>query len=79
MKFLRKIFGIEEVRPTIGDSRFTYYKSLTSGQWYWTLQAPNGEKVCQSEGYVTEAGAMNGVDAVRRYAAGAVLVRRDIA
>jgi uncharacterized protein len=36
------------------------------GQWYWHLQAVSGEIVAQSEGYETEAGAEEGVEACKR-------------
>lgn len=35
-------------------------------QWYWHLQAVNGEVVAQSEGYTTEQAANDGVAACKR-------------
>jgi hypothetical protein len=35
------------------------------GEFYWHLEAANHEIVLQSEGYVTEAGARNGIESVR--------------
>lgn len=42
------------------------------GQWYFHLQAANGKVVMQSEGYVTQEGASEGIAAARRAAAEAV-------
>jgi uncharacterized protein YegP (UPF0339 family) len=35
-------------------------------QWYWHLQATNGEIVAQSEGYASEQAANDGVAACKR-------------
>ena len=37
-------------------------------QFYWRLIAANGEPVAQSEGYVTESGAWEGIRAAHRAA-----------
>jgi len=47
--------------------RYILFKGR-NGQFYWNLKAPNGEIVAQSEGYVSKQGALNGIDANRRYA-----------
>lgn len=39
----------------------------TNQQYYFRLKAPNGEIILQSEGYVTRAGAENGVASSRRH------------
>jgi uncharacterized protein YegP (UPF0339 family) len=39
----------------------------TNQQHYFRLKASNGEIILQSEGYVSQAGAENGVDSVRRH------------
>lgn len=36
-------------------------------QWYFTLHAANGERILQSEGYVTKSGATNGIQSVRAH------------
>ena len=38
------------------------------GQFYWHLKAPNGEIICQSEGYASKQGAQNGIVACKKYA-----------
>jgi len=35
-------------------------------QFHWVLKAPNGEVILTSENYVSEAGALNGIESVRR-------------
>lgn len=47
------------------------------GQWYWSLRASNGEALCHSEGYPTEAGAIRGAKTAKRRAALARIVVRD--
>ncbi len=48
-------------------AKFVVFKG-SNGQYYWHLKAPNGEIICQSEGYTSKQGALNGVDACKRYA-----------
>lgn len=38
-------------------------------QWYFNLEAANGEIVEQSEGYESHAGALDGIEAAKRAAA----------
>ncbi|WP_341941723.1 YegP family protein [Microbacterium sp. LWH10-1.2] len=56
-------------------SSFNLYKTTgktqTNTQYYWTLQAENGEVIAVSEMYQTKAGAQNGIAAVKRVAPGA--------
>lgn len=33
------------------------------GEWYWRLRAANGEPVASGEGYVSKAGALEGIRA----------------
>lgn len=47
------------------------------GQWCWALRASNGEALCHSEGYPTEAGAIRGAKTAKRRAAQARIVVRD--
>lgn len=48
-------------------SKFVVFRGRDS-QYYFTLKAPNGERIFISEGYVSKAGALKGVAAVRQYA-----------
>lgn len=43
-------------------------------EWYWHIQADNGEIVAASEGYVTKQGAMRGVQALARVMGGPEVV-----
>ncbi len=51
-------------------------------QWYrnaprdfrWRLKSANGKTVASGEGYVTKAGALNGIEAHRRASARALVV-----
>ncbi len=56
----------------INQLHYTLFRGKNN-QFYWNLKAPNHEIVCQSEGYTTKQSAQNGIDAVRRYAGGAVI------
>ena len=40
----------------------------TDGQFYWKLNAENGETLCLSEGYTTKQNAINGIESCRRNA-----------
>ncbi|MFJ6534409.1 YegP family protein [Microbacterium sp. NPDC091662] len=56
-------------------SSFNIYKTLgktqVNTQYYWTLEAENGEVIATSEMYQSKAGAQNGIAAVKRVAPGA--------
>lgn len=54
------------------DSTFDL-KLASNGEFYFTLVAPNGEPIARSETYKTRQGALNGIEAVRKYAPGARL------
>lgn len=54
------------MRTTKG--KFTIFQGADR-QWYFRLRAPNGEPICHSEGYTTRQSALNGVNAVKSYAA----------
>ena len=43
----------------------------TNGQFYWKLNAANGEALCVSEGYMTKQHAINGIVSCRRNATNA--------
>ncbi len=46
-------------------SKFKLLKSSKNNDYYWHLQAANGEIILQSEGYKTKQGAENGIESVR--------------
>lgn len=48
----------------------------TSGGFFWTLKAANGEKLCHSEVYTTKQSAQAGIEAVKRVAPGAQVIDR---
>jgi len=50
-----------------------------SGEYRFVLTASNGEVIASSEGYRQKGSAMNGIDAVRRTAADAVVDDRTLA
>jgi len=39
-----------------------------AGDWRFRLKAGNGEVIATGQGYASKAGAMNGIDSVRRNA-----------
>ncbi len=45
---------------------YTLFKSEKSGEWYFNLKAGNHEIVLQSEGYVSQSGAKNGIASVQQ-------------
>jgi uncharacterized protein YegP (UPF0339 family) len=45
-----------------------------SGEYRFRLKSGNGEVIAISEGYSSKASALNGIDSVRRNAAGAEVV-----
>lgn len=53
--------------------KFELYKD-GKGKYRFRLKAGNGEIIAIGEAYESKASAMNGVDSVRRNAAGAALV-----
>ena len=40
----------------------------TDGQFYWKLNAANGETLCVIEGYTTKQNAINGIESCQRNA-----------
>lgn len=49
-------------------TKFKIFKG-TNGQYYYNLQAPNGEKILSGEGYTTEQSCRIGIASVRTNAA----------
>ncbi len=56
--------GGDEEDATASTGRFEIFVGQ-DGQYYFHLLAGNGEKLLQSEGYTSQAGAENGVDSLR--------------
>lgn len=50
--------------------KFEIFKGR-NGQYYFRLKAGNGEIIAQSEGYATKSAARNGIESVKKNAAGA--------
>lgn len=48
--------------------KFQVYKSI-DGQYRWRFIAANGEKICWSEGYTTQANALKSIELVKKYVA----------
>lgn len=40
-------------------------KTGINGQYYFSLKADNGQKILSSEGYISKAGCLNGIDSVK--------------
>ena len=47
--------------------KYELYKS-SNGEYYFRLKAGNGEVIATSEGYPSKAGALGGIDSVKRNA-----------
>lgn len=66
--------GIESVRTHSSDrDNFSLFQGKND-QFYFNLKARNGEIILASEGYVTKAGAENGIASVMTNAPTAVVV-----
>lgn len=48
---------------------FEVFRNGAGGKFYYRLKSPNGETILASEGYERKAFALNGIQAVKRYAA----------
>lgn len=57
--------------------RFEVFQD-SGGDWRFRLKAGNGEVVATGQGYASKAGALSGIDAVRRNAADAEVVEADV-
>jgi uncharacterized protein YegP (UPF0339 family) len=58
------------------NPKFVLFKG-EDGQFYFHLQAVNGEIVSQSEGYTEKASAKNGIEAIKRDAPAAPIDDRS--
>ncbi|MGF6824058.1 uncharacterized protein YegP (UPF0339 family) [Microbacterium sp. ZKA21] len=56
--------------------RFELYQDK-GGDYRFRLKAGNGEVIATGQGYASKAGALNGIDSVRRNAADAEVVEVD--
>lgn len=56
--------------------KFELYKDRR-GEYRFRLKAGNGEVIATGEGYASKAGALKGIDSVRRNAAEAEVVEVD--
>jgi uncharacterized protein YegP (UPF0339 family) len=45
---------------------FQYWQSNENAQWYFHLRSNNRKIVLMSEGYLTEAGCLKGIDSIVR-------------
>jgi uncharacterized protein YegP (UPF0339 family) len=61
------------------NPKFEVFKgtSAVKDQFYWHLKAPNGEIVCQSEGYASNQAALDTIHAVKKWASSAWVVELD--
>lgn len=61
--------GIDSVKANAGnDTLYQLHESLTGGQYYFTLSAPNNKVIGMSEMYVSIPNAVEGMAAVARSA-----------
>lgn len=55
--------------------KFEWWKDTKKAEPYrWRLRSPNGKTICQSEGYQTKRGCLNGIKAVAAVAGDAEVV-----
>ncbi|MBQ4265189.1 MAG: YegP family protein [Clostridia bacterium] len=47
------------------------------GEFRFRLKATNGQQIAASEGYTTKAACLNGIESIRKNAAGAPIVEED--
>lgn len=60
----------------MGMPKFVIYPDK-AGEYRWRLIAPNGEIVASGEGYATPSTAIEGINAVARSAATAIVLKDD--
>ncbi|MBE5800367.1 MAG: DUF1508 domain-containing protein [Clostridiales bacterium] len=58
------------------NPKFEVYRDH-SGEYRFRLKATNGQTIATSEGYTTKAACLNGVESVRKNAAGAPILEAD--
>ena len=57
--------------------KFEFWQSDKDDQWYFHLVAQNGEIVAQSQGYTSKDNCINGIHAVKKYAATAIIFQEE--
>lgn len=58
----------------MADHGWFTIRKASNGQFYFNLEASNDEVIATSEMYVTKAGALAGIEAVKRWAPGATTI-----
>lgn len=58
------------------NPKFEVYADA-AGEYRFRLKAPNGQQIAASEGYTTKAACLNGIESVKKNAAGAPVVEQD--
>lgn len=71
----RPVAALNRATAQKGNDMFEIHFKPSFGYW-WHLKANNGEILCHSEGYAAKQGAQNGIDAVKRIAANALVYDR---
>ena len=54
-------------------AKFEVYKD-SAGEFRFRLKASNGQVIATGESYKTKAGVLNGIDSIKRNAAGAAII-----
>ena len=62
--------------PKKKNPKFEVYADA-AGEFRFRLKAPNGQQIAASEGYTTKAACLNGIESVKKNAAGAPVVERN--
>ena len=52
----------------MNNPKFVLFKSTKNNEYYFRLQAANGEPILASEGYTTKQNCENGIDSVKNHA-----------
>lgn len=60
--------GIDSVKRNAVDDSMYDLKKASDGQYFFTLEAPNGQTIGVSELYENESGRKNGIEAVMQNA-----------
>lgn len=53
--------------------KFEWWRAA-NGEWRFRLKAPNGRIICQSEGYKSKRGCLNGIKSIKACAARAQVI-----
>ena len=71
--------GIEATQREAAKGERFSIKEGNGGKWYFNLKAGNGEIICASQGYASEDGAQQGIEACKRAAEGAKIIDETLA